>query len=105
MRLVNSGRCQCARPGGNLRKHRHPVQKALHVLARDAVVSGDIQALMAGSTRTSNVLDGHACICLLAETDDLRIGESRLLHVRHSPAVDGLSAIQLVRPEGGAGQW
>ena len=37
-------------------------------------------------------------------TDGLFIGESRLLHVRHSPEVDGLCAIQLVRPRGGMSQ-
>jgi hypothetical protein len=28
-------------------KHRHPVQNACHILARDALVHGDLQALMA----------------------------------------------------------
>lgn len=34
---------------------------------------------------------------LFEETDDLFIGESGLLHVRHTQEVDGLCAIQLVR--------
>ena len=52
-------------------------------------------------TRAANVLDGHACFGLLKETDDLLISESHLLHVRHSPEVDELCAIQLVWPKGG----
>jgi len=59
-----------------------------------------VKGRLANATRVANVLDGHACFGLLEEADDLFIGESRLLHVRHSPEVDGLCAIQLVRPRG-----
>jgi hypothetical protein len=36
------------------------------------------------SAGLTDVLDGQACFSLPEETDDLFIGESRLLHVRHS---------------------
>ncbi|MEY4565671.1 MAG: hypothetical protein RLY14_641 [Planctomycetota bacterium] len=42
-------------------------------------------SLLFSASRAANVLNGHARLSLLEESDDLLVGKSCSLHTRHSP--------------------
>ncbi|PUE58532.1 hypothetical protein B9Z44_02295 [Limnohabitans curvus] len=49
-----------------------------------------VKGRLAKAARAANVLDGHACFSLLEESDDLLVGKSCGLHIRHSPKLANL---------------
>jgi hypothetical protein len=61
---------------------------------KDVAVPGTplVKGRVRETALATQVLDGYPRFRLLEEADDLFFAESALLHVRHSPMFDGLSA-------------